>query len=355
MLTKRRRRRRHLLQICQEIIVKIYKKTSADPELSEWGILVPLLKSRATQICEELEGDKSLKGKTGSLGDYLLNINDIIQAGHDSQFIHDLFSGKDKLIDPHLEETYELIKPDGSFNRFDPMLKKRRFHELFMCQLAEASNSYQCAKKAVTEKEDIFYLSGGMHHAMTFGGRGFCLLNDAIIAIRKLQTEQLIKSAWVIDVDVHKGDGTAEMSKDDKTIITFSIHMKNGWPLDMGDGPWKTPSNIDVEIEDGDNDSYLINLREGLHQLGSSFDAPDFIFVNLGGDPYEKDVLKSSELIQLNREQMLQRNQMVFRFVKDMEAPSLWTMGGGYGKHSYETYVDFFKSISDQVREADTF
>ena len=308
--------------------MKIYKKLSADHELSEWGILVPLLKSRAIQICEELERDKSLQGKTGDLGDFLLNKNDLIKAGHNRKFIEDLFSGNDELVDPLLQETYELIKPNGSFNRFDPTLKTRRFYELFMCQLAEASNSYQCAKKAVSENEDIFYLSGGMHHAMTFGGRGFCLLNDAIIAIRKMQREKLIISAWVIDVDVHKGDGTAEMSKDDRSIITFSIHMKNGWPLDMGDGPWNTPSNIDVEIEDGDNDSYLINLREGLFQLSEKFDRPDFIFVNLGGDPYEKDVLKSSELIQLSREQMLQRNKMVYRFIKDTGAPSLWTMGG---------------------------
>ena len=109
-------------------------------------------KSRATQICEELEGDKIFQGKIGDLRDYFLNKSDLIKAGHNVKFIEDLFSGNDELIDLHLQETYELVKPDGSFNRFDPTLKKRRFHELFMCQLAEASNSYQCAKKAVSEK-----------------------------------------------------------------------------------------------------------------------------------------------------------------------------------------------------------
>ena len=52
---------------------------------------------------------------------------------------------------------------------------------------------------------------------------------------------------------------------------------------------------------------------------------------------------------------MLQRNEMLFRFTKSIGAPALWTMGGGYGEHSYETYVDFFKRISAEVREADTF
>ena len=67
------------------------------------------------------------------------------------------------------------------------------------------------------------------------------------------------------------------------------------------------------------------------------------------------DCLKSSELIQLNRDQMLQRNEMLFRFTKAIGVPTLWTMGGGYGEHSYETYVDFFKRISVEVREADTY
>jgi acetoin utilization deacetylase AcuC-like enzyme len=335
--------------------VKIYSKFESDPELTEWGILVPLLKSRAIQICEELEKHPGLRGKVGILNNFFLSKSDIVLSGHDKDFIEAIFSNDDTKVDPLLQETYELIKPDGSFYRFDPTLKKRRFHELFLCQLAEASNSYQCARKALQDNAQIFYLSGGMHHAMTSGGRGFCLINDAVIAIRKLQREKKIKSAWVIDVDVHKGDGTAEMSVDDDSIITMSVHMKNGWPLDMGEGPWTIPSNLDVEIEDNDNENYLINLREGLGKLRRSYNLPDFIFINLGGDPYEKDSLQSSELIQLSREQMLQRNKMLYHFAADLGAPTLWTMGGGYGEHSFETYVDFFKSISAEVREADTF
>ena len=145
------------------------------------------------------------------------------------------------------------------------------------------------------------------------------------------------------------------MSYGDDSIITMSVHMKNGWPLDMGDGPWKISSNIDVEIEDNDNDHYLIKLREGLSALNEKYQKPDLIFINLGGDPYEKDSLKSSELIKLTRSQMLQRNQMLYQFTSDIGVSALWTMGGGYGEHSYETYVDFFKKISAEVRVADTF
>ena len=335
--------------------MKIYKKFESDPELSDWGIAVPLLKSRAVQIYDECQKNPSLKNKIGDLKNFQLTREDLIEAGHHQKFIEDLFSNDPKRIDPHLIETYELINSDGSFNRYDPQSQKRPFIDLFKCQLSEASNSYQCAKKSILDNGQIFYLSGGMHHAMTFGGRGFCLLNDAIISIRKLQKEKLIKTAWVIDVDVHKGDGTAEMSLNDDSITTFSIHMKNGWPLDMGEGPWQIPSSIDVEIEDHDNDQYMVKFRDGLYQLNSNFSKPDFVFVNLGGDPYEKDSLKSSGLINLNREQMLQRNLLLFRFVRGLEIPVLWTMGGGYGPHSYETYADFFNEISDLIHAADTF
>ena len=149
--------------------MKIYAKHDADPELTEWGIFVPLLKSRALKICEALDGDSELKGKVGLLSPYLLSKDDIRLAGHEEKFVDSIFSNKDELIDPILMETYELFKSDGSFHRFDPKLKNRRFHELFMCQLAEASNSYQCAVKALKDKGQVFYLSGGMHHAMSFG------------------------------------------------------------------------------------------------------------------------------------------------------------------------------------------
>ena len=325
-------------------------KENSDPELTDWGISVPLLKSRSLQISRSLA-----KSKIGFLRDYLISKEDLIHAGHHKKFIEDVFSNNDELVDPILKETYELVNQDGTYHRYNPENQKKRFHELFMCQLVEASNSYQCAKKAIIDRAQIFYLSGGMHHAMSHGGRGFCLFNDAVVAIRKLQKQGDISRAWVIDVDVHKGDGTAQMTEGDDSIITFSAHMKHGWPMDQGDGPWMIPSNLDVAIAEGENHQYLIKLREGLFRLKEEFDSPDFIFVNLGGDPYEKDVLKSAELIQLSREEMLQRNEMVYRFAREMSVPVLWTMGGGYGEHSYETYVDFFNKISPEVREADIF
>ena len=71
-----------------------------------------------------------------------------------------------------------------------------------------------------------------MHHAQRAYGDGFCIVNDIVIAIRKLQAEGLVRTAWVIDIDAHKGDGTAAITLGDDSIITLSIHMAQGWPLD---------------------------------------------------------------------------------------------------------------------------
>ena len=103
-----------------------------------------------------LEKFPKLKGKISSLNNYQLSKEDLIIAGRDVRFVSDLFSGEDAKIDPILLETYELLKPDGSLNRYDPTMKKRRFHELFLCQLNETSNSYQCARKALSDDGHVF-------------------------------------------------------------------------------------------------------------------------------------------------------------------------------------------------------
>src|SRR5690606_35847782 len=95
-----------------------------------------------------------------------------------------------------------------------------------------------------------FFLGGGMHHAMSFAGRGFCLLNDIVLTLRKMQQSKLIKRALVIDVDAHKGDGTAQITAHDSSIVTMSMHMAKGWPIDgsLGPGPWDIPSDFDIPV-----------------------------------------------------------------------------------------------------------
>jgi len=198
------------------------------------------------------------------------------------------------------------------------------------------------AMRLAIEEGLCFYLGGGMHHAMSFGGRGYCLVNDIVIGIRKLQREKKIKTVWVIDIDAHKGDGTAEITKNDPSIVTLSIHMKNAWPLDAGPhSPSHIPSKIDIGIKKGDEKNYLKKLQAALKKLKEHYPKADLAIVVAGSDPYIKDALPSSSDLKLSKKQMLQRDQMVHDFLRQEKIPQCYVIGGGYGKYSAEIYEQF--------------
>jgi len=101
-----------------------------------------------------------------------------------------------------------------------------------------------------------FNLAGGTHHAFTDAGQGFCVFNDVCVAIRTLQTAGVIKTALVVDCDVHQGNGTAAITLHDPTITTFSMHCSENFPFK------KTESDFDIGLppKTGD-DVYLVGVR----------------------------------------------------------------------------------------------
>ncbi|MCG8652822.1 MAG: histone deacetylase, partial [Pirellulales bacterium] len=102
-------------------------------------------------------------------------------------------------------------------------------------------------------------LAGGTHHAFADAGEGYCVFNDAAVAIRTLRTERGIDRACVIDLDVHQGNGTASLFSDDTSVFTLSLHGKKNFPLR------KVPSDLDVALPDGTGDEgYLAALDEAL-------------------------------------------------------------------------------------------
>jgi acetoin utilization deacetylase AcuC-like enzyme len=194
-----------------------------------------------------------------------------------------------------------------------------------------------------------FYFGGGMHHAQKDYGNGFCLLNDIAIAIRKLQAEKVIKQAWIIDVDAHKGDGTAALTEGDDSVTTLSIHMAKGWPLDQEKydsggklNPSFIPSDIDIPIDAGEEHLYVTRLKEGLRMLDSQPTA-DLAVVLAGADPYEKDELPSAKLLQLSLEQLQERDLLIYDFLQNKSIPTAYLMAGGYGESAWEVYTQFLE------------
>ncbi|MGB2117174.1 MAG: histone deacetylase, partial [Flavobacteriaceae bacterium] len=119
-------------------------------------------------------------------------------------------------------------------------------------------------------------IAGGTHHAYTNRGEAFCLLNDQAIATRYLQSEYGIKNVLIVDLDVHQGNGTAEIFRNDPSVFTFSMHGKTNYPFK------KEISDLDIALDDQTNDAtYLHILKEELPKLIAS-QQPDFIFYLCG-------------------------------------------------------------------------
>lgn len=164
-------------------------------------------------------------------------------------------------------------------------------------------------------------LAGGTHHAMRDTGEGYCVFNDAAVAIRALQREALIKRACVIDLDVHQGNGTAEILGDDQTVFTLSLHGVKNFPLR------KSPSDLDVDLDDGTTDAqYMTALQRALDHLDSQqpFDLAIFL---AGADPYEQDRLGR---LNLSKKGLAERDRTVMRWCRDRDIPLAIAMAGGY-------------------------
>lgn len=179
-------------------------------------------------------------------------------------------------------------------------------------------------------------LGGGTHHAFYDRGQGFCWLNDSLIAARAMQAEGLTKNILIVDCDVHQGDGTAAITKDDPSIFTFSIHGKNNFPYH------KETSNLDLELEDGtDNRSYLDALANGLKACLMSFKA-DLVIYLAGADPYRKDRYGR---LSLTKAGLAQRDRTVLERLRKKGIPVAITMAGGYAPDIQDVVDIHFQTI----------
>ncbi len=182
-------------------------------------------------------------------------------------------------------------------------------------------------------------VAGGTHHAFTDRGEGFCLLNDQAMAANYLISKCLAKSILIIDLDVHQGNGTAEIFRKSKNqwskanytegvvsrgmggVFTFSMHGANNYPLH------KEQSDLDIGLADGVEDGfYLKVLRENLNLLMDEVQ-PDFAFFNAGVDVLATDKLGK---LSLTMHGCGQRDKLVFEICKKSNVPLVVSMGGGY-------------------------
>jgi acetoin utilization deacetylase AcuC-like enzyme len=170
-------------------------------------------------------------------------------------------------------------------------------------------------------------LAGGTHHAFAERGEGFCVLNDVAIAIRMLQRDGLVRSAAIVDLDVHQGNGTATIFENDERVFTFSMHGAKNYPL------FKVKSSLDIELVDGTTDEeYLRTLASHLPYVLAG--EPEIVFFLAGADPYIGDKLGR---LALSKQGLRERDEFVLKSCFEAEIPVVTVMSGGYAEDINDT------------------
>ena len=186
-----------------------------------------------------------------------------------------------------------------------------------------------------------FNVAGGTHHAGSFWGEGFCLLNDQAIAANYLLNKDLAHRILIIDLDVHQGNGTAEIFQHEPRVFTFSMHGDKNFPFR------KEKSDLDVPLADGTGDEdYLAKLKNLLPLLFEQ-QKPDFVFYLAGVDLLATDKLGK---LSLTKEGCKERDRLVLEHCKAANIPVQISMGGGYSpqiKDIVDAHCNTFKLALD--------
>lgn len=184
-------------------------------------------------------------------------------------------------------------------------------------------------------------LAGGTHHAYPEHGEGFCVFNDAAVAIRVLQREGAVRRVAVLDCDVHQGNGTAAVFATDPTVFTFSIHGARNYPFR------KERSTLDVELPDGaGDDAFLAALELHVPHLLADF-RPDLAIYLAGADPFHQDRFGR---LKMSKEGLAERDRLVLSACRDAGVPVAVAMAGGYARDTEDTVDIHVATIRTAVR-----
>lgn len=180
-------------------------------------------------------------------------------------------------------------------------------------------------------------MAGGTHHAFSYRPEGFCLLNDIAIGAQWLLDQKLVERVLVVDLDVHQGNGTAQIFKNNSAVFTFSMHGAKNFPHR------KETSDLDVALPDGTTDQhYLDALGKNLENILDAYN-PQFIFYQCGVDVLATDALGR---LALTNQGCKERDRKVFQMARSNNIPLVFCMGGGYSpqiKHVVDAHANTYR------------
>jgi len=185
-------------------------------------------------------------------------------------------------------------------------------------------------------------LAGGTHHAYPARGEAYCLFNDAAIAIALLRRDGFAKRPFVLDLDVHQGNGTAACFANDPDTFTFSLHARHNYPLK------KETSQLDVELDDGADDAACLAAIDAHVPAALDRHAPDLVFYQAGVDALHTDRLGR---LAMTHAGLAERDARVFAWAESRGLPIVVTLGGGYGR-PLETTIEAHAAVFRAARAA---
>jgi acetoin utilization deacetylase AcuC-like enzyme len=197
-----------------------------------------------------------------------------------------------------------------------------------------------CLAAALSLEDGVsVHLGGGLHHAFSNHGEGFCLFNDVAVAVRRLQRAGSIERAAIVDCDVHHGNGTAMIFDGDQSAFTFSIHQQHNYPL------FKPPSDLDIGLADGTGDrEYLSRLDHALPIVMQS--SPQLVAYLAGADPFRADRLGG---LSLTFEGLRKRDRAVFQAARAAGAAVVVVLAGGYAMEVEDTVEVHVGTIAESL------
>ncbi len=329
--------------------------------LRDFGILIPVDVNKTKRIWQRVREEESARSSPSLLSfesenflqnpKFHLHREDLLRV-HSPEMTEMFLSASEEFF----YDAYELLDKEGKYHRFDPSLATKEFQALTQQILDNSSGTFAALLYAQRENA-AFWLGGGMHHAHYDFSHGFCPINDIAIGVKKFLAENAGDTrVWIIDVDAHRGDGTAALFHEEARVLTFSLHTKEGWPNDLPrldkrgkPASYTIPSDLDIGLTYGEDDLYLPRLREALEGWEEREESPDIVLIVGGSDPYEYDELPSSREIQLTLPQMDERNLFLYDWFSQRNIPQAWVMSGGYGERSWEPVYSFLSHL--QKRE----
>lgn len=240
----------------------------------------------------------------------------------------------------HYRSYWEKLK-DGKLTKDE--IRRTGFpysKELVVRERVILQGTIDCAKYA-KEYGVAMNVAGGTHHAFRDRGEGFCLLNDIAVAAQYLLDNNLATQILVVDLDVHQGNGTANIFENEPAVYTFSMHGGKNYPLK------KETSDRDIPLPDGiDDNSYLSLLKFHLPKLLDDLE-PDFIFYQSGVDVLETDKLGR---LGLSMHGCKDRDRFVLEICRKNNIPVAVSMGGGYSEKIadiVEAHANTFRLASE--------